>query len=297
MKKLFFLLSLSCLLGQFGFAQSLTGKWQWVIQGSEKDLQTDYLIELDLKQDGNRVYGLRTLYLKDNDDLIIKVEGTLNKNGEIFLNSREVVQCNLPDTVLIAKSFSYKLTFNPDNQKRLNGMFYPREDTSKARYKFSDPDMYAAIYTLPLPSPFRKLADTLTNKAGAIMGLKPSAPILPKVQPQIATETQHRITIPAADVSIDMYDNGEVDGDSITLLVNDKIVLEHQRLSVVPIHFNLKKEELGDSTNIIMRAENLGRIPPNTALMLLTAAGKRYDLRLSSDLKKQAAVVLYRKKE
>jgi hypothetical protein len=206
------------------------------------------------------------------------------------------VQCNLPDTILVAKSFSYKLNLRPGTTKRMDGMFYPREDITKKKYRLFDPGFYDAIYATSFSSPFRKLADTLTLKASTIMGLQPIAPAL-KPQPIIATETQHRITIPAADLSIDMYDNGEVDGDSITLLVNDKIVLQHQRLSVSPIRFNIKKEELTDSTSIIMRAENLGRIPPNTALMMLTAGGKRYDLRLSSDLKKQAAVVIYRKKE
>lgn len=295
MKKILFLWIALSLISTLNYAQSLTGKWQWVIQGSGQDIQSDYLVELDLKQEGSRVYGLRTLFLKNFDDIIIKVEGTINARGEVFLDTREVVQCTLPDTILVAKSFSYKLNLRPGSDKRMDGMFYPREDTAKKKYRMYDPGFYDAIYATSFSSPFKKLADTLTLKASNIIGIKPVPPVLKPLP--IITETQHRINIPMADVSIDMYDNGEVDGDSITLLINDKIVLQHQRLSVTPIRFNLKKEELTDSTSIIMRAENLGRIPPNTALMMLTAAGKRYDLRLSSDLKKQAAVVLYRKKE
>ncbi len=297
MKKILFLITAFCVSGLLVTAQSLTGKWQWVIQGSGQDIQADYLVELDLKQEGSRVYGLRTLFLKNFDDIIIKVEGTVNQKGEVFLDTREVVQCNLPDTILVAKSFSYKLFLRADNSKRMEGIFYPREDVAKKKYRLFDPGFYDAIYATSFSSPFKKLADTLTTKASTFMGIPPPAAPAIKTAPAIVTETQHRITIPAADISIDMYDNGEVDGDSITLLINDKVVLQHQRLSLTPIHFGIKKEELTDSTSIIMRAENLGRIPPNTALMLLTAAGKRYDLRLSSDLKKQAAVVIYRKKE
>lgn len=120
----------------------------------------------------------------------------------------------------------------------------------------------------------------------------------PKPVPQatLITDVQSKLTLPWTDISIDLYDNGSVDGDSITLLVNNKMVTEHQKLSTHAIHFDLKKEDFVDSTSIIMRAENLGSIPPNTALMLITAAGQRYDVRLSSDLKRQAAVLLYRKK-
>lgn len=294
-----YLLLLAALLYNCTTAQNLSGRWQWTIQGSGKDLQADYLIELDLKQDGNRLYGLRTLYLKDYDDIVVKVEGSVTPQGDVQIHSKEVLQYTLPDSILVAKSFSYKFKIRPGTTDRLDGHFYPREDTSKRKYRMYDPGFYDGIYTQSFSSPFKKLSDTVSAKSKQRMiaaNMMAAAAPAPVQKPGVATDVQSRLVLPFADVSIDLYDNGDIDGDSITLIVNDKVVAEHKKLSTHAIHFDLKKEEFADTTTIIMRAENLGSIPPNTALMLITSLGKRYDVRLSSDLKRQAAVVLYRKK-
>jgi hypothetical protein len=39
-----------------------------------------------------------------------------------------------------------------------------------------------------------------------------------------------------------------------------------------------------------MYADNLGSIPPNTALMVITDGEKRYEVRISSDLKKSGTI-------
>ena len=93
-----------------------------------------------------------------------------------------------------------------------------------------------------------------------------------------------------------MYDNGTIDGDIVTLILNGKVISENQKLGITPITINIKKDELMDTTMVIMKAENLGDIPPNTAQMYITVAGKRYDLSISSTLTKQSAVVLYKQK-
>ncbi len=243
---------------------------------------------------------MRTLYLKNYEDIVVNVEGLVGPSGQVTISSKNVLQNKLPDSILVATSFTYKLQLSPGINTRLEGTFYPREDTAKLKYRSYDPIFYDAIYAHSFSSPFKKLADTLSEKAKQRMGIASKSPAVtepkPTPKPAIVTDVQSRLTLPWTDISIDLYDNGSVDGDSITLLVNNKVLGEHQKLTTHAMHFDLKKEDFTDSTSIIMRAENLGSIPPNTALMMITAAGKRYDVRLSSDLKRQAAVLLYRKK-
>lgn len=82
-------------------------------------------------------------------------------------------------------------------------------------------------------------------------------------------------------VSVTLYDNGVVDGDSVTLIYNKNIVATHQRLTEKPITFWLKVDR--DASNeLVMYAENLGSIPPNTALMVIYDGNKRYELNVSS---------------
>jgi len=90
---------------------------------------------------------------------------------------------------------------------------------------------------------------------------------------------------------VDFYDNGEIDGDSITVFYNGKIVLFHKMLTVKPISLTLSLDE-NDKENIItMYADNLGSIPPNTALMIVTDGNKRYEVRITSDTEKSGSVV------
>jgi hypothetical protein len=46
-----------------------------------------------------------------------------------------------------------------------------------------------------------------------------------------------------------------------------------------------------------MFADNLGSIPPNTALMIITDGSKRHEVRLSSNLEKNGTVRIRKKKK
>jgi len=276
-------------------AQDYTGKWRWQIKASAQDIQSDYLLELDIKQEGNKIYGTRTLYLKNYEDMIVWVEGEVGSNGEVTINSKKLLNFKLPDSVMVAKTFSYSFKKDRFTDEMMVGMFRPEEDVAKRPMRKLDPVFYDAVYQRPVQSIFKRLANTLPKSFDSIYAIeRPSVIPLPAKKTPAAIETviEHTLTIPNGDVVIDLYDNGTIDGDIVTLLLNDKVVSEHQKLSLAPITIKIKKEDLADSTMVIIQAENLGDIPPNTALMLITVNGKRYDLNISSTLQKRAAVVL-----
>lgn len=90
--------------------------------------------------------------------------------------------------------------------------------------------------------------------------------------------------------TVDLYDNGEIDGDSISLFFNGKLVLSHKRLGDKAISLKLNVDETRDINELIMYADNLGSIPPNTALMVVNDGDKRYETRISSDLQKSGVI-------
>lgn len=98
------------------------------------------------------------------------------------------------------------------------------------------------------------------------------------------------IKVDTGEIRLDFYDNAEIDGDSISVLVNKKLVLTHQRLTAKPITMYVKIDPQNTFQEIEMVAENLGSIPPNTALLIITAGKKRYQLFLSSTESKSAMV-------
>jgi hypothetical protein len=98
------------------------------------------------------------------------------------------------------------------------------------------------------------------------------------------------IIVDTGEIRLDFYDNGEIDDDSISVRINDRTVLTHQKLSAVPITTIIKMELSNPFQEVEMIAENLGSIPPNTALLIITAGKKRYELFLTSSTQKSAKV-------
>lgn len=122
-----------------------------------------------------------------------------------------------------------------------------------------------------------------------------------KLKPEVVLEKRDNelvkvITVDNDSVSVTLYDNGIVDGDSITLIYNDKIITTHQLLTEKPVTFYIKVAPGNSRNELIMYAENLGSIPPNTALMVIYDGKKRYELNVSSS-KTSNGVVRFKLKE
>jgi len=122
----------------------------------------------------------------------------------------------------------------------------------------------------------------------------PSVPELPR--PGIL-EIVQEIELDVDEVMIRLYDNGEVDGDSVSIFMNNKPIKIHQRLTNQPIEFSIPLDSLLEYVEISMVAENLGTIPPNSALMVVEAGTRRYEIRLTSTLEKSATVRFKRKRK
>lgn len=104
-------------------------------------------------------------------------------------------------------------------------------------------------------------------------------------------EIVRTINIEQPTFHLDFYDNGAIDGDSITVFFNGKVVLSHQRLSDKAISLDLTIDKNVKENIVTMYADNLGTIPPNTALMVVTDGGKRYEVRMESDYGKSGSVI------
>lgn len=113
---------------------------------------------------------------------------------------------------------------------------------------------------------------------------------LPTVTRSRSNELIQTLTVQNADVQIKLYDNGEIDGDTISVYLDNKLVLANKGLSAAPITLNLKMEQDGEEHVLVMVAENMGRIPPNTSLMIVNDGEKRYEVRVTSTEQKNAMV-------
>lgn len=97
-------------------------------------------------------------------------------------------------------------------------------------------------------------------------------------------------------IEIHFYDNAEIDGDSISLFMNNRLVFEHVKLSDKPYIVKFAVTELTESNELVMVAENLGAIPPNTSYMIAYVNGVRYTANLEST-ENSSAMIKFVKKE
>ena len=104
------------------------------------------------------------------------------------------------------------------------------------------------------------------------------------------------IFVDTGTIRLDFYDNGQIDGDTVTIYHNNQLVVSKARLSQKPVTLRIAMDPANPHHELVMVAENLGSIPPNTSLMIVTAGAKRYEVFISSTEERNAKVVLELKK-
>ncbi len=119
---------------------------------------------------------------------------------------------------------------------------------------------------------------------------------VPKVISNRKNEIVKTITTSAREVFIKIYDNGTIDNDTVSVYVDNKLVISKQRLSEKAITLKLSLDDNADEHELVMVAENLGEIPPNTSLMVVNAGDQTYEVRITSTEQKNA-VILFKYKE
>jgi len=82
----------------------------------------------------------------------------------------------------------------------------------------------------------------------------------------------------------------------VSLFYNQQLILNNQKLTHKSIQLDVLLDTTKAVNEISLFAENLGLIPPNTALMIIHDGKDHYEITLSSSLKKNSSVRIKRKK-
>jgi hypothetical protein len=80
-----------------------------------------------------------------------------------------------------------------------------------------------------------------------------------------------------------VYDNGVVDGDIVSVIYNDKVVIDKLSLTSHAVVVKVPVTKQGINT-LVFHAHNLGEYPPNTAELEILYGNKKEELTVSSDL-------------
>lgn len=151
----------------------------------------------------------------------------------------------------------------------------------------------ATVDKKPSSTPTAKLPAAVPTHIVPV--LKPTSPTLPPPPPVLVNRANplvKQIETEAGEIKLDLYDNGEIDGDTVSIYHNNTLLVGHARLSQKPISFRIAVDAAHPHHELVMVADNLGSIPPNTSLMIVTAGSQRYEVFISSTEQKNAKVVL-----
>lgn len=114
--------------------------------------------------------------------------------------------------------------------------------------------------------------------------------ITPNVLLSRSNELVRSIIVNTNEVVLNIYDDGAIDHDTISVYLDKKQVISHAMLTDRPIVVTLHLDETNSYHELVMVAENEGDIPPNTSLMIVKAGDKQYEVRITSTGQKNAVV-------
>ena len=131
---------------------------------------------------------------------------------------------------------------------------------------------------------------------------KNAIPTVPKIIAAAAnislrtTEVIRTIDFKSDSLTLTLYDNGIVDGDTVSVILNGEVIIPKQGISEQAYRKVIRiPPGSGDSLQLVLYAENLGSIPPNSGLLIIQDGSERYEVRFKGDMKSSSAVQLRRK--
>lgn len=312
-------LSILCLFSSsFVLSQNIKGSWFGSADVLLGGSHNNYLVELDLKQENNEVKGIISYYFKQTFQSFY-VKGSYNPR------TREVLIKDVPITYFRASAsngveciMDLRAVITASRvSTSIKGVF-----STQGKYKYTCPDIaFDFVYgeQLNTDSLIEKFAavkkiwqpteeDIVVNESKVYVpdsvDLKVKEPSAEKMEAlKILEEFKKRKQVVGQELLVDsdslrltFYDNGIVDGDSISVFFNGEPVAIHQSLTERGIVFYTVLDPGKEYNELSMFAENLGSISPNTALMVITDGVNRYEVFLSSSLTQNSTIRIKRKR-
>jgi len=301
---------ISGLIPFFGKAQSFSPRWYGRAETKTKSSYNSYLCEFVFIKKGNHISGTLN-YFFGQQEYGVKITGNYwPQTKTIELNPFKLISHfatsqNSPDCLVDGSLTLY----TDEGDSILFGQINP-----VGKYRNMCPILTISLNKEILPDILAESGEDTARNALVIESLKtqptrasatinataPHAALKEKIvpEPEFTRRTFLEGPLIEADsdsITLHLYDNGQVDNDTVSVFFNREPVVYKQKLSVTPIIIKLVLQP--GENEIALFADNLGDIPPNTALCLIFAGGKRYDINLVSNFATNGTVRIKRRKD
>lgn len=304
-------------------AQQVNGHWYGVGIVQYPRQSNSYLSELVLRQQGTRVWGDFIYYFKDSI-LQVPVRGRYNPSlRSVQLQPFPVVyfQSMSASRGFFIRMEGYFKLIASKTESSLQGMLF-----SIPAYRYMVPDINFKLVKSNDTLPLVKEPDTVPKPVKKVTVYK-NVPVQPVTKPVIpapavpvtATQTvpfsitefpvvttqlnttlnlfkdRNKDLINVLEVDndvlrLEMFDNGQIDGDSVSLFLNNRLLLDKSMLDITGLKLTIRVDTSLPYDELAMFAHNLGNFPPNSALLVLYDGKKRYEIFLNSTLNSTATI-------
>ena len=280
---------------------------RWVLSGTFKAKGTmglrgatgDVVLYKEISADSSALFAeLKKLNKSDSLSFV--------KNPPKALPKKDTTQTVSIPTVAPAKQVSDTVIARANSPKPSLQPTSPKPAVTKTNPPATPPKPVA---TAQKPDPPITTAPTTKAPPPVVTTVQPAPPAKKPTSPKPVAagsaadltkrniETIQTVYFKNDSLRFALYDNGEVDGDTVSVVINGKVFMGKKGLSTSPTSETYYiTAETGDSLQLIMYAESLGSIPPNTGLLIVMDGTTRHEIRFSADLTKSAAVVFRRKR-
>jgi hypothetical protein len=327
-----FLFTLAILMSIQLAGQTIAGSWYGKADILLSGQHNNYLTELIIKQKGNEIEGIFGYYFKNGYQSVF-VRGKYDKKNHVLeINDLPITYFREASIDGVNCYMDFVGTMIASQVRTtMNGYFM-----TNPKYRYTCPELkvtYTLDTTeekrqddIIKTSVSRKLwqpmpQDVVINSAPLVPDTSVTVAVAAaaEVKPEIKSEAtplpeekkaqelmvsfekreniiSKEIEVGSDSVRISLYDNGDVDGDTISIFLNKIPVLSGQEITSQALNIYVHLDSKKAINEITMYADNLGKIPPNTALMVVNDGEIRHEIYLSSSLTQNATVRIKRKK-
>jgi hypothetical protein len=266
------LLTLACIAR----GEDLNGIWKGTLTQGPGGCYPQYFLELQINFNGDQLTGKAYDYYDKSHFIKMSFTGRYNPTTHrLVLIENQILQADIPGECEACIK-TYDLNYSKkDNEEQLIGDW---KGVYSAKRLVCPPGQIRLKRALQSDFPVD------IEQPDTLIALQKTLRLQPRADSLVNTVTLH-----SADVKIDLYDDGVIDGDTVTVFINNKLLLYRQMLTDRPltIHFNAFPNT---QYELVMYADNLGTIPPNTALLMVTSGSEKYKAFLSSSEQTSATI-------
>lgn len=302
------------------FSQDLSGIWVGTIATSQVQMPFELAINQDMTG-----YSMISFTYKGAEKIAVKKITLIRKDSTFTISDDKLIYDNIETRHRNIKSFCDLSIKMVDTIMVLSGPFHTRtrdlrsgdEDlatgtiTLQKQNRQTQTRLISKLDSLKLSNTltFSNPKATITESPVSAVSEKPAPAVarnpekvIPKIIPAAAevslrkTEVIRTIDFKSDSLTVVLYDNGIVDGDTVSVVLNNEVIIPKQGLSDRAFQKVIKiPPGLGDSLQLVIYAENLGSIPPNSGLLIIEDGSDRNEVSFEGDLKRSSAVILRRK--